>query len=128
MNKKLALYISRETPSKKNSRVINRLTGRSFPNKRFTEWHDAASLEIREQMVTGRITERIAIPCNISFIFIHGDNRRRDSDNQTSSILDLLIDCGILLDDDWKIVRRMTIENRYQKNNAGCLIEITALD
>lgn len=117
-----------ETPSKKNSRVINRLTGRSFPNKRFTEWHDAASLEIREQMVTRTITERIAFPCNISFIFTHGDNRRRDSDNQTSSILDLLIDCGILLDDDWKIVRQMTIENRYQKNNAGCLIEITALD
>ena len=118
------LYISRETPSKKNSRVVNRLTGRTFPNRRYTDWHDKAEIEIREQLARLGITERIAEPCAVCMTFYHGDNRRRDSDNQTSSVLDLLKDTGVLLDDDWKIVREIRIQNEYKKGSAGCMIEL----
>ena len=41
------------------------------------------------------VTDRV----RVSIAFHHGDLRRRDSDNGTSSILDLMVDCGILKDD-----------------------------
>lgn len=45
----MVLVLPFETPSKKNSRMVDRRTGRSFPNKRFTDWHKAALLHIRTQ-------------------------------------------------------------------------------
>lgn len=39
--------------------------------------------------------------------FTHGDRVRRDSDNGVSSILDLLVDCGILPDDNWMVVSKI---------------------
>ena len=59
--------------------------------------------------------------------FIHGDLRRRDSDNGTSSILDLLTDCGVIEDDNWQIVRELVIENGYEKGNPYCKVEIETL-
>lgn len=37
----MIFQIPYDTPSKKNSRVTDTRTGRTFPNKRFTEWHQA---------------------------------------------------------------------------------------
>lgn len=56
--------------------------------------------------------------------FTHGDLRRRDSDNGCSSILDLLVDNGILQDDNWQIVQEITITNKYEKNNPFVKITI----
>ena len=57
-------------------------------------------------------------------IFTHGDLIRRDSDNGSSSILDLLVDCGVLKDDNWKVVKKLEIENEYVKNQPSCSVEI----
>ncbi len=112
-----------ETPSKKNSRVTNRSTGRTFPNLRFVEWHTAAKIQLLAQK---RKYEHLPIDtdCCITLIFIHGDYTRRDSDNQASSILDLLKDCGIIHDDNWQIVRKIIIKNGYLKNEPQCSIII----
>lgn len=64
----------------------------------------------------------------IKMTFYHGDNRRRDSDNGASSILDLLTDCKVIKDDKWQIVRLLEIRNFYEKNNPRCLIEINGYD
>ena len=45
----MMIHIPLETPSKKNSRVVDRRTGRTFPNRRYTEWHKAAALYVRQQ-------------------------------------------------------------------------------
>ncbi len=58
--------------------------------------------------------------------FWHGDNRRRDSDNGASSVLDLLTDCKVIKDDKWQIVRLVEIRNFYEKSNPRCLVEIDA--
>ena len=63
----------------------------------------------------------------ISMTFVHGDLRRRDSDNGTSSILDLLTDCGVLADDNWKIVRELNVKNDYEKGRPCCKVEIELL-
>jgi Holliday junction resolvase RusA-like endonuclease len=42
--------------------------------------------------------------------FHHSDERTRDTDNQVSSVLDLLKGIKVIKDDNWKIVRRISAE------------------
>lgn len=119
----MIIHIPLETPSKKNSRVVDRRTGRTFPNKRYTEWHKAAALYVRQQH---------AHPLNdgpfaLYLEFTHGDRVRRDSDNGVSSILDLLVDCGVLPDDNWMVVSKINVSNLYDKGNPGVHISIIPL-
>ena len=124
---KYSFNIEAETPSKKNSRIFLR-NGRNIPSKRYKEWHEVAQMFLIPQKLKQKLYEPINEPCKIDFCFYHGDKRRRDSDNQVSSILDALQDVGILKDDDWKIVKYMTIGNFEDKNKKGyCTIEITML-
>ena len=116
----MELMIPLETPSKKNSR-INTRSGRSFPNRRYCDWHQQASLHVYRQAGEKRITR----PCIVSMVFTHGDRRRRDSDNGVSSILDLLVDCGILPDDNWQMVRVIQVYNRFREKEPSCMIKIT---
>lgn len=111
-----------ETPSKKNSRVVDRRTGRSFPNKRFTDWHKAALLYLRTQGA-----KRMEGPVHIDFTFTHPTRRRCDSDNKVSSIMDLLVDAGVLPDDCWEVVPAYTVLNVYCKGEAKAEIYINPL-
>ena len=87
----MIFYIDGETPAKKNNR-INTKSGRSFPSKRYQEWHDVARLQILSQMRNQNVSSPVNIPSKVSITFVHGDLVKRDSDNATSSILDLLKD------------------------------------
>ena len=109
-----------ETPSKKNSRVLNTRTRRSFPNKRYAEWHDHAVLQVRSQ-ARGY---KAPLPCSIVIKFWHGDKRIRDSDNMLSSILDMLIDSGILLDDRWEYVPHKEVFDFYERGKPRCEIMV----
>ena len=119
----MIIHIPLETPSKKNSRVVDRRTGRTFPNKRYTEWHKAAALYVRQQH-THPLDEG---PFALYLEFTHGDRVRRDSDNGVSSILDLLVDCGVLPDDNWMVVSKINVSNLYDKGNPGVNISIVSL-
>ena len=85
-------------PSKKNSR-INTRSGRSFPSKAYSEWHRSASFQISPLKNTdvfknvGQIEIKFWLP----------DNRRCDLTNKAESIMDLLVDNGLLEDDCWQI-------------------------
>ena len=119
----MIIHIPLETPSKKNSRVVDRRTGRTFPNKRYTEWHKAAALYVRQQHAHPLDDGPFALYLE----FTHGDRVRRDSDNGVSSILDLLVDCGIIPDDNWQIVSKINVSNLYDKGNPGVQISIVSL-
>lgn len=120
----MIMQIPLDTPSKKNSRVTDRRSGRTFPNKRFTEWHRAAALWLRSHYRC----ERMEGPVEIRLTFIHPTLRRKDADNGTSSIFDLLVDVGILPDDCWTVVMEHSVRNRYEKGVACCTIEIERAD
>lgn len=122
----MILYIDGETPSKKNSR-INLKNGRSFPSKRYQQWHEVARLQILAQLRKQNIDSPINEPSRVSITFVHGDLVRRDSDNATSSILDLLMDCKVIEDDNWKIVRELHIINGFVKGKSRCKVEIEKL-
>lgn len=119
--------IEGETPSKKNSKIRTR-TGYMIPSKAHQKWHEDAMLQINAQKgIQKKPQVLIDSPVAISIIFFHGDNVRRDSDNQASSIMDLLQDAEILADDRWQIVRMLNIYNHYDKGHSRCELDITLL-
>lgn len=116
----IKLTVHGETPAKKNSKIIT-CNHRIISSNRYRQWHQGATAEIMTQC---RVDTPIDYQVIVRLFFYHGDLRRRDSDNGTSSILDLLTDCRILLDDNWNIVKFIEVRNYYDKNNARCDIEI----
>lgn len=107
-----------ETPSKKNHRITNRRTGRSFPSKRYNEWHKAAEAEIRSQgLPDAPIEGRVYI----YGAFVRGDRRRRDNNNSGASILDLFVDVGILADDNDEIVVKESWEKLGVDKGRPCV-------
>lgn len=118
----IRMIIKGETPAKKNSKILTR-TGKLIPGKKYQEWHKDAMLQVTEQK---KLLQKLPIEREVIIYmdFIHGDQRRRDSDNGTSSILDLLVDAGILADDKWQIVRQLHVTNEYEKNDPMCIIAI----
>jgi len=114
--------ITGETPAKKNSRITLR-NGMTIPSKNFRAWHDRALIETIQQ----KAMNEIQVPVRITLTFTHGDLRRRDSDNGTSSIMDLLVDAKILKDDNWQIVKEIVVKNEYKKNESYVCILIEEL-
>lgn len=119
----MIIYLQGETPPKKNSR-INTRSGKSFPNPRFTKWHKEALEQIIAQGVKSIDAES---QVKLTVTFYHGDLVRRDSDNQLSSILDTLVDAKVLIDDNWKVIPRKEIIDKYDKGKARCEIKIEVL-
>lgn len=121
--KAIKFIIAGETPAKKNSRMVLP-NGRNIPSKHFREWHELALLQLRSFFYVSGIKSPLNHEIKITLNFTHGDKRRRDSDNGTSSILDLLQDAGVLEDDCWQIVREINVHNFYEKDKAKCEILI----
>lgn len=89
----IKITILGRVPSKKNTR-INTKSGRSFPSKKYTEWHKNA--------VTQLLGQR-AIPKGTPLVFKYYNDslRKGDLSNKWQSIEDTLTDCGIIEDDNW---------------------------
>jgi Holliday junction resolvase RusA-like endonuclease len=109
----ITLYGS--TPSKKNSR-INTRSGRSFPSSKYTAWHKDASLQLKG--IKPFTTTSLCIS------FIVGDKRKFDLTNKAESIMDLLVDNGIIEDDNYSVIPELTLKyGGYEKGNPHCIIE-----
>lgn len=106
MNEPLVFQVSSPIPSKKNSRVVLK-NGVNIPSKEFRSWHKAHLGELRKaRSEHGVFTCPVSISLGIAF----GDLRRRDLDNALTSVIDLVKDSGIILDDDWRHVSRVSCE------------------
>ena len=121
----LRFQILGETPGKKNSKIWTR-SGKLIPSAKHQKWHQDAMLQLQAQIAIAK-PEVVDWPVSITLTFYHGDQVRRDSDNQAASIMDLLQDAKVLADDRWQIVRILNIYNHFDKGNARCLIEINGL-
>ena len=105
-NDPLVLQIAAPVPSKKNNRVVLK-NGVNIPSREFRAWHRANISGLKR-----RAFEHGAFTCPVSIaVGIGFKNRiRRDLDNALTSVLDLLKDSGIIEDDDWNHVRRVSCE------------------
>lgn len=106
-------------PSKKNSRVTNRKTGRSFPSRDYVKWHKNV-----EKQLENFKNEGIDFQVHISYDFYMPDNRRCDISNKIESINDLLVDINFLTDDNWKIIKSFTATAQLDTENPRCEIRI----
>lgn len=116
------LVLEGSVPSKKNSR-INTSSGRSFPNKNFTDWHDDAIKQVRIQTKA-----RFYNPVKVEVIIYYGDLKDADSDNKLTSILDMLVDAFVITSDKWKKVPSGSFDSVYRKGKPGATIKITEID
>ena len=95
----IKLVITGRIPSKKNSRITTR-SGRTFPSKQYTKWHKDASIQLSLQVKkdfsfgSGRA----------EIVFWMPDARKTDLSNKAESVMDLLVDNGIIKDDCWQVI------------------------
>lgn len=113
---KLILYGS--TPSKKNSKIV--ICRGKFPNlipsKNYTEWHKDALIQLKgkKKIESNRIT----------ITFFAGDNRKFDLTNKAESIMDTLVDAGLIEDDNYSIISELILRfGGVEKGQARCEID-----
>ena len=117
----LQLRLNGRIPSKKNSRITQRSTGRSFASAKYKDWHKQSALQL---LGSGKIVGA----CEVQITFQMPDNRRADLTNKAESIMDLLVDLDILEDDSWKIIPRIFLGcDGVNKDNPGADIWLRQL-
>lgn len=85
-------------PSKKNEKRVYRVGNRCIvaPSKNFKEWHDVAMVELT------LLKPPLGIELShVELTFYSPDMRRADLTNKAESIMDLLVDGGVIVDDSW---------------------------
>lgn len=90
------------TPSKKNSRRAIYVGGRTImvPSKDYESWHKDASKQLKCQKRPKEPIEKAEI-----VITFYAQNKvGADLTNKAESVMDLLVDNRILVDDNWFIV------------------------
>jgi len=107
-------------PSKKNSRITVRATGRSFPSKKYSLWHKDSSRQMESQY---KPYDPIKETKHILLEFTFGTRHRADLTNKAESVMDLLVDLGILKDDNFFICPQIVLTGKYEKDKAG--VEVT---
>lgn len=86
---------------------------RVLPSKAFEEWHRDAMILIQGEKNKLHPKHRNAIPlrvrCDVSVKFFAHDARRFDLSNKVESVMDLLVDAGIIEDDNCDTVSTLHI-------------------
>ena len=113
-------------PSKKNGKEIriNRRTGSRFlaSSDRHQAWHPVAAMQINTQKPAGfKTLEKCR---RITVTIYYGDLRAKDNSNVIESIHDLLVDCGVIVDDNWKVTGPTLQIPVYRKKEPGAEILI----
>lgn len=102
------ITIHGQVPSLKNSKqlFINRRTGKNFitSSEASKAWVNAALWQLKGQEPIENY------PLGITMIFYFKGNHRKDLDNACSSVLDVLREAHIIVDDDFKHVDTITAQ------------------
>ena len=112
-----------EPRTKKNHSQIVR--GRLIPSKQYTEYRREA---VRFLMAQERPEKPIDYPVNIKAVYYMKTRRLVDKTNLESALMDVLVDAGILEDDNYRIAA--TTDGSYvtvDKENPRTEVEIDAI-
>ena len=101
------------TPSKKNSKIMSCRGNRPclFPSSKYTAWHKDAMMQVMgKQPIQSK---------ELILTFFAGDNRKYDLTNKAESVMDLLVDVGLIEDDNYSIISDLHLHfGGVEKNNA----------
>ena len=94
----MTLTLLGRIPSKKNSKRWLKRGGKLFlvPSEAYESWHDLQMLALK-RLTPDEPLKHVAV----SLTFYPPDRLRGDLSNKTESVMDLLVDAGILEDDNW---------------------------
>jgi Holliday junction resolvase RusA-like endonuclease len=70
-------------------------------SKAYREWHKVASLLLPKTPISNII--------ELTIVFYFPDARKTDLSNKAESIMDLLVDNGVIEDDNWSVVPRLVL-------------------
>lgn len=116
--KKLTLFFYWNIFPKKNSKRAFR--GIVLPSENYVKWHNimAKKLEWHERRYN-------SFPCRMTIVSTARNKVKGDIDNQATSIMDLLVDVGLLPDDNKFVIQELEIRNAgYLKNAPICKVEL----
>lgn len=117
----MKLTIIGNVPSKKNSKKLFFIRNRPIfaPSTNYEKWHKQALPQLLgKSPVEGQIKD-------IELIFYPESKRKSDLTNKAESIMDLLVDAGIIEDDNWFVIPKVVlIFGGVDKNNPRCEITI----
>ena len=110
-------------PSKKNSKI--RTWRYIVSSKEYKKREDKNVLLLRTQVKPLRLNSELFITYQIRF----PDARKTDLSNKVESINDMLVRYWLLEDDNWRIIKRMSVESMWvDKDNPRAEIQIQFLD
>lgn len=129
MSRIITFELTGRIPSKKNNKSIrfNRKTKRPFitSSDDYKKWHGYASLQINTQKSDIKNVQFPIQKCDyIETTLFYGTKHRSDNTNKTESVHDLLVDMGVLQDDNWQITGRTTQIPEYREKEPGAQIVI----
>ena len=107
-------------PSKKNSKQIIKRGGKTFlvPSKAHAKWHRDTTLQLKQNKDNKDIE-------SITLEFWWPDNRKADLTNKAESVMDLMVDKGIMDDDCWQITSDIILKPKgIDRVNPRCEISI----
>lgn len=112
------IIINGPVPSKKNSKIMV-CRGKVpilLPSSKYTAWHKDALMQLaKAKPIKSK---------KIKLTFIAGDNRKFDLTNKAESIMDTLVDAGLLEDDNYEFVNELILSfGCVEKDQARCIIE-----
>jgi len=121
-NMKMVIYGNPAT--KKNSMQIykNSRTGRPFltQSKRYKDYARDCAMQI-----TGKYKQAIDYPINLKCVYYRQTRHRVDLTNLLAATCDILTDCGVIADDNYKVVRSHDGSRvLFDKDNPRVEIEI----
>lgn len=111
-----------EVPSKKNSKQLICVKGRSIllPSKNYRAWE-----KIAKSIITlyGRPV-RPLISAKLNIRIFHGDLIKRDTNNATQGIQDVLVDMGVLVDDNWMVIGSPNVSHFIDIKNPRMEVDV----
>ena len=87
-----------------------------LPSQKYREWHNDAVTQLlgKDKIIANRLTLIIFAP----------DARKADLTNKAESIMDLLVGCKLIEDDNWYVIGEVVLKfGGIDKKNPRCEIE-----
>lgn len=115
----MTIILNGPVPSKKNSKQIVSHATRQFivPSNDFAAWHAQQMYKLKE-MKRKIYAAGVSLPitrATMAINFFFKDRRRKDLTNGADSIMDLLVDAGILKDDCWTLISDIELHGALDK-------------
>lgn len=120
----MKLTIHGHVPSKKNSKRLVYAGHRPvlISSKAYMAWHTLACHEVKLQMPRNLL---LSGPNQADITIFAATRRKEDLTNKAESVMDLLVDMGVIADDNWNEIPRVYLSyGGYDKSNPRAEIEI----